>query len=366
MATRKKTNPQPKQIVYLLGAGATQAEVNYAGAAAVNLLMRDDEELGGEGLSTTILKKLGDKGTPFVQAGRSMDVEKLISLLVTSGVDSQVQLAEQMRRLYFEEMCRRLVKAKIVRNPRLAKALLQMHHDEKFRAEVEQLSGVFTTNHDGLLQLAFESVYGAVDVGFPFVSDDITSAKPEAVPRLLQLHGSFSWKFGVPLHVATLRRGVKYSRKTVWIPPSVLKESKNYPFNKISAIAYEILAKRCDVLRIVGSSLTQNDWNILCLIFNAQRHRELVRERSFLIQLIMSRRSGKEIQTSCSYLKNTLPINALSEGDFSLYEEGLPADPELNNVFAYWLKEKINYHVRRREFDTLPLTGAMAEISGRA
>jgi len=363
VATRTRTKAKPKQVAYLLGAGATQAEVNYLGAATVNLLMRDSDELG-EGLSTAILNKLGDKGTPFRTDG-GVDVEKLIRLLSTTGVDSQVNLAEQMRRLYFEEICRRLVRAKIVRNPRVAQALLQMHLDNKFRTEVEQLSGIFTTNHDGLLQLAFEEVFGAVDVGFPFVSDDISSAEPHAVPPLLQLHGSFAWKFGVPLQIATLRRGSRYSRSTVWIPPSVLKESKNYPFNKISALAYEILAKRCDVLRIVGSSLTQNDWNILCLIFNAQRHRELVRKGAFLIELIMSPESGEEIQASCSYLKNTLPINSLSDGDFSDYEKEIPPDSELNNVFAYWLKEKINHHVGRKEFDGLPLTSAMAEISGR-
>jgi hypothetical protein len=47
----------PKKVVYLWGAGGTQAEVNYLGAHTVNLLMRDSEHLG-EGVATRILKRL--------------------------------------------------------------------------------------------------------------------------------------------------------------------------------------------------------------------------------------------------------------------------------------------------------------------
>jgi hypothetical protein len=75
VATKKKTRAKPKQVVYLLGAGATQAEVKYLGAAEVNLLMRDSEELGGEGLSTAILKKLGVKGIPFVTLPKNRAIE---------------------------------------------------------------------------------------------------------------------------------------------------------------------------------------------------------------------------------------------------------------------------------------------------
>ena len=229
---------------------------------------------------------------------------------------------------------------------------------------VESLTGILTTNHDGLLQVASERVFGGVSLGFPFTSRDLSSDSPKRVPPILQLHGSFSWQFGLPPSITSLKRDSKYRANTMWIPPTVLKESKNYPFNKISGLAYEILSRRCDVLRIIGSSLTQNDWNILCLIFNAQRHRELRHRDPLRIELIMSRSSGEDIQGSCSYLKNTFPINHLSEGDFSGYnEESIPADSELRNAFAYWLREKINYHRRRDEFD-LPIGRWMTQIAG--
>jgi len=368
MTTKKRkvsTKLRVKQVVYLFGAGATQAEVNYLGAAPVNLLMRDSEL--GPGLSKGILDKLGAKGIPFLATDLGVDIEKLISLLAASGVDSQLTLAERMRKLYFQEICSRLTKSKVIRRPELAIGLLEMHSNVKFLAEVESLEAILTTNHDGLLQLASQRVLGAIDIGFPFTSDDLTPTGSTPVPPILQLHGSFGWKFGVPLRATTLKRGYKYSPNTMWIPPSVLKESKNYPFNKINGLAYEILAKRCDVLRVIGASLTQNDWNVLCLIFNAQRHRELVGGGPFLIEFIMSRASGEEIQGSCSYLKNTFPINHLSDGDFQGYnDEDLPPESELRNAFAYWLREKINYHLRRGEFGDDAITGAMAKIAGES
>jgi hypothetical protein len=36
----------PKQVVYQIGAGATQSEVIYKGAANLNLLMKDSKALG--------------------------------------------------------------------------------------------------------------------------------------------------------------------------------------------------------------------------------------------------------------------------------------------------------------------------------
>jgi hypothetical protein len=72
-----------------------------------------------------------------------------------------------------------------------------------------------------------------------------------------------------------------------------------------------------------------------------------------------------DIQRDCSYLGGLTPIGYLTEGQFEAYKVVPPAqDPEMSNVFAYWLKEKITYHYRRGEFGTQPLRGAMATVSG--
>ena|SRR5712691_534955 len=70
-----------KRIVYLVGAGATQAEVEELGATRLNLLMHDSERLGGEGVSAGVLKRAGAEAVPFL-ADQGLDIEKLISLLV--------------------------------------------------------------------------------------------------------------------------------------------------------------------------------------------------------------------------------------------------------------------------------------------
>jgi len=101
------------------------------------------------------------------------------------------------------------------------------------------------------------------------------------------------------------------------------------------------------------------------LIFNAQRHRELVKESAFRIELIMPPEDGERILSDCSYLKNITPISELTEGEFAGYkgEEPLP-DPDMSNHFAYWLREKIEYHRRQNELGEGALGKMMAEIIG--
>ncbi len=230
-----------------------------------------------------------------------MDIEKLISLLATSCVKRYDNLAETIRKLYFEDICTSLADAKVLLNPQLAIGLLTMHYDDQFKQQ-ETLSGIITTNHDGLLQLAAQTVRTAVNLGIPFSSKDLILDTTGDAP-ILQLHGSFTWLFGLPLRVSLLSKMSSYSARTVWIPPTILKESKSYPFNKLSGLAYEILTKRCDVLRVVGSALTQNDWNVISLIFNAQRHKELTNGSPFRVELIMPHRAGTEIAKDCCILR---------------------------------------------------------------
>ena len=350
MARSKKSGP--KRVVYLWGAGATQAEAQHLGAT-VSLLMRNNDHFG-EGIATRILKRTGRRLTSSFGDGQDVDIEKLISLLAASGIDEHTRLAEEMRESYFIELKASLDKANVLDNPQQAIQLLKMHKYQTFREEVETLSGIITTNHDGLLQVASQAVFGKVNLGFKYSSAVFTEVLSNSTPPILQLHGSFTWRFGIPLKVGKLRRGSIFN-ETVWIPPTILKESKNYPFNKLSGLAYELLARHCDVLRVIGASLTQNDWNILSLIFNAQRHRESTKGAAFLIELILPHDTGEWIKKECAYLKNMFPIGYLTEGQFAEYknkydeEEEIRPDSDLANPFVYWLSEKRAYHRAREE-----------------
>lgn len=336
----------PKKVVYLWGAGATHAEAQRLGST-ISLLMRDNPDFG-EGITNRIFKRAGSRvetaygsGTP----GQEVDIEKLISLLSASGNDQHSILAEKLRRAYFTELKVSLSKAKVLNEPQLATQLFELHHNATFRNEVETLCGIITTNHDGLLQLASQRVFGGVNIGFDFESQTFQLGGSD-VPPILQLHGSFTWDFGLPIKIGKLTLQSKYD-DTVWIPPTILKESKMYPFNKLAAFAYELLSQRCDVLRVIGTSLTQNDWNILSIIFNAQRHREVTKGHAFSIELIMPQESGEYISKECAYLKNMRTIAYLTDGDFSEYKDEklkIPPESDLANPFWYWLNEKSNFH----------------------
>lgn len=350
--------------MYLWGAGATHAEVQYLGAHTVNLLMRDNDE-SGEGVATRILGQLPKRWRSSFAVDQGTDIEKLISLLAAGNIDRYTKLAETIRRLYFSDIRRNLWLAKVLNNPALATGLLSLHADATFRQR-EVLTGIITTNHDGLLLVAAQSVHNGVNLGIPFRSDDVTVATTDT-PPIVHLHGSFTWTFGLPLRVSLLSESTTYSPDTVWIPPTIIKESKSYPFNKLAGLAYELLSRQCDVLRVVGSALTQNDWNVLSLLFNAQRHRELTQGAAFRIELVMPQRAGSEIRTACSYLKNLTPIGHLSDGDFAAYKEDdlAATTSEMKNPLFYWLKEKIEFHRNRGEL-TSPLQPAIARLSGEA
>jgi hypothetical protein len=166
------------------------------------------------------------------------------------------------------------------------------------------------------------------------------------------------------MRVSLLNDNSAYSPDTIWIPPTILKESKSYPFNKLAGHAYELLSRHCDVLRVVGSSLTQNDWNIISIVFNAQRHRESRKLPPFRIELIMSPKSGGAIANDCSYLRNLTPISYLSDGDFGAYKDAESTySTEMRSALFYWLKQKLTYHRHRGDIST-PLDPALAALSG--
>jgi len=364
MPKNRQRATKAKEIIYLWGAGATQAEIDYLGARRVNLLMRDNDQLG-DGVATRILKRLPKRWRLSFLADQGMDIEKLISLLAASNVAQYDSLAEHIRKLYFEDIRTNLAAARVLLNPQLAISLLTMHRNDQFRQK-ETLSGIISTNHDGLLQLATQKVFTAVNLGIPFRSKVLIPDSTGAAP-ILQLHGSFTWLFGLPLRVSPLGKESSYSPSTVWIPPTILKESKSYPFNKLSGLAYELLSKHCDVLRVVGSALTQNDWNVISMIFNAQRHREITNGVPFRVELIMHHEAGVAITKDCSYLNDLTPIGYLTEGAFAAYkdeggDDALPS--EMANPFFYWLKQKIQFHRDRGDFGGQPLEPALRQITG--
>jgi hypothetical protein len=213
---------KPKRVAYLWGAGATHGECQRLGSA-ISLLMRDHPDFG-EGVTTRILRRVGKRVISAFGLGEGVDIEKLISLLAASGIEEHIKLAEKMRSNYFVELRSSLAKARMLGDPQLAVDLFMMHRDSTFRNEVEVLTGVITTNHDGLLQLASQRVFGGLNPGFEFESKSFNQPNAD-VPPILQLHGSFSWRFDMPIRIEKLSQQSKYA-DTVWIPPTILKDEE--------------------------------------------------------------------------------------------------------------------------------------------
>lgn len=355
-----------KKIVYIVGAGATQAEAAHAGHQ-INLLMKNNDI--GLGVSERVLDKAfkGKKRIrKLMDIEEETDIEKLITLLTATGTKQNIDAAEILRENYYKEIINGIQEAGVLYNPELAIALLQMHTNRKFSG-IEELSGVISLNHDNLFQEASQTVHSCINHGFKFDSEDFKCGDITQAPFLIQLHGSFSWRRhrSKSIRVVKIKPKHKYDPTMTWIPPSILKETKDYPFNKLTGLAYELLVD-CDILRIVGCSLSQNDWNLVSLIFNAQDAQYGDSKKCFKIELIMDI-DFDSFKKEVSYLKNLTPIHQLDDGDFSGYKiprDERPKPSELDNPFEFWLKTKVKLHISKGQFDMGTTENPLKQIMG--
>lgn len=359
-----ETNLQ-KKVVYLIGAGATHAEGKYKSSEAPCLLMGDIQ--GWPGVSSRIIEKVKRNRSinhPLIntldeirrlEESRNFDIEKVISLLSNTNFPEDLKISEKLKNYYYKDILENLIKINILNNPELITGLFELHHIKEFK-KYEDLLGIICLNHDNLLQIASKKVYKGINLGFEFKSSFLR--KNDTAPLIIKLHGCFSWVQDRKafINVVEIKKPTRTKDEILWIPPSIVKESKAYPFNKLVALAYELLEK-CDVLRIIGCSLSQNDWNIISLLFNAQNIQNKKHGRCFNIELILQPKTCTTIVENYTYLNNLIPLGKLQEGLF----EGVENIPNLN-PFHFWLKEKIQYHVMSSEITEDVLTNKLKSI----
>ena len=244
-----------KKIVYLIGAGATEGAARFHGFQK-SLLM--DGLL--EDISTRLSEKKG-KGMEWArnQLLNGVNLERLVSLYEYSGTAKHMETARALREAFRLSLEKRIEEIEDDFIPELFVALLDMHRVSGIE---EKLTAIFTTNYEDLLERSISKIYG--EVNYPI---QITSVGPKKhsteLPHFffLKLHGSFNWKSAYPISLTTSH---SRSNESIWIPPGVVKRKEAYPFNILWGKAKEFLD--CDVLRIVGSSLSQNDWDLVALI----------------------------------------------------------------------------------------------------
>jgi hypothetical protein len=338
-----------KKIVYLVGAGATQGEMSYAGIEA-------DITMAGISNSVLGMSKAADgryfKLVEALGIPTSQDVELMISLFEGFSGHTSIPFKEvnrELRRLY-----RKYLVSQISSNitvPRLLTSLLHIHHKyKKFMGEGgEQILGVLTTNYDSLIEEASKRIYGSINIGSTFKSRDYKA--DSRIPPILKLHGSFNWKI--------LPSGLKISRKTEtsnreqngWIAPSVYKKPVGV-FEAIWDMAEKLLVN-CDVLRVIGSSLRNEDWSLISLIFISQ----VMTDKIFDIELIVPERSATDEDTNrgimqrLTFLGKVKPPSAMP-----IFSEGI----DEANVFLSWLLDEAReIHAKTIAIDEDPLMEEM-------
>jgi hypothetical protein len=229
--------------------------------------------------------------------------------------------------------------------PRLLAALLDMHQVEDLN---ETLLGVITLNYEDFLDRAMQQVKGGVDYSIKINNSHSYLKSQNAAAPLLKLHGSFNWKNEFPI---TLANDDKITSEDVlWIPPGVEKKQDRYPFNILWGRARELL--ECDILRIIGCSLSRNDWQLISLLHTTQQLTS--HKKQYIIELIDYHDVGVEIRASYSYLSFRLISEIKEVSDFLIKsysltpKKGAPLSVAIQevlknrktNIFETWLKAK--------------------------
>ena len=243
----------------------------------------------------------------------SLNIELLISLIENNNVKDADKKIRILKNLVRKDILDRLTETRLNRFY-LHKALLELHSKIK---QNETLLGMISLNYDHVIDEAYKTVNGSKP-NYCFSSES-----PNGTP-FLKLHGSFNW------------RSIKICGRKRTVPIIPLGVNKNYlqiPYNFLWGRALEILAE-CDTLRVIGCSLSQNDWGLMSLLFSSQLTSRECSE--YQIELITRDKTGQEIRSKNGFLKQVKVFGELDGcQDF--------VNAELTNAFKTWLKVKLSY-----------------------
>ncbi|MGI2335733.1 MAG: SIR2 family protein [Dehalogenimonas sp.] len=271
------------KVAYLFGAGASHAEIKYLNRACRGILM--DDFVGD------IPSQLDDDKPDFKQIinilaldnqRKKIDIEQIITLYEHDVAKKHHKVSHELRRLFRKEITTRINQvvcpekngANCSFHTSLLSVLFDMHKLDELD---ETICAVLTTNYDDLIERALQNVYGGFDYRFEIVNKSATPRFTinSAMP-LLKLHGSFNWVGEYPIELkepSTTQEDHNLDDPIIWAPPGTNKNKSDYPFSSLWNTAREIL--KCDVLRIIGCSLNRNDWQLITLIHDAQKMRNV-------------------------------------------------------------------------------------------
>lgn len=314
-----------EKIVYLFGAGATHAEmINLHEDLSETFLKKNGLLIGH--VSQRVIKKFRSfrthlKDIEMVSSPKgSLNIELLISLIENNNIKDADKKIRILKNLVRKDILDRLTKARLKRFY-LHKALLELHSKTK---QKETLLGIISLNYDHVIDEAYKAVYGSKP-NFCFSSES-----PKDTP-FLKLHGSFDW------------RSIKICGRKRTVPIILLGVDKNYlqiPYNFIWGRALEILTE-CDILRVIGCSLSQNDIALIDLLFKAH----LEKEEAFELQIINAENTATQIKNNYGFFQK---ITSLGKIEGNLVPDPIQSNDD-GNAFKIWLKAKASRILKEDE-----------------
>ena len=274
------------------------------------------------------------------------DIEIMISLF-ESGSDNNTRFGEiagEIKRFYRTCLLERITRQNV--SPIIIGNLLHIHrkYGQYMGENGEELLGVLTTNNDRLIDQAFchKETYNGLNYGYPFTSKQYN--RDQNAPLLLKLHGSFNWriKSDTKLIVSDEYETKEDDDFSGWIPPSVFKKPIETPvFKEIWRKARELL-DNCDVLRVVGCSLRNEDIQLLSLLFRSQVYAATSGRQPFQIELIIPEKSAQGGDREPGVIQRVRFLSrpkSLSE----LYVFKEEFDQQNSNPYYYWVDKMISW-----------------------
>lgn len=250
------------KVLYLLGAGATHGVVKEINPFNT-LLPQDVRDRMCTDFARQLTKELD--GFIFDELVATPDVEQFLSILEYRNDYHSVSII----RKYYHGAIRRTASNASDSPPigNLYSVLLDYQMNLASAHRNESLLGFVTFNYEDILERTIKTHFNK-DIDYLFQWGNRTPTSDSI--RIYKLHGSFNWHNTRPISVRRMRQ--LKSEATLWIPPGLDKKKDNYPFNLLWGRLSEELAT-CDLLRIIGCSLSRNDWGLIPILFNVQRLR---------------------------------------------------------------------------------------------
>ncbi|MCJ7645610.1 SIR2 family protein [bacterium] len=336
------------KVAYLFGAGASEGALKYSGAPH-SILMKNI----GLDIALKIEEKEGKSELDDVRNDlvSGADIEQLITLYEAAGTRRHSDVAKELKGIFREELQKRIKELGDSFFPKLIASLVDMHSIPDLG---EELVLILTTNYEDLIEKAIQTINGGINYSLSAIfKDDIYCLNEKCVP-VLKLHGSFNWKNEYPI---VIQNNLEKDEDTIWIPPGIVKRRDLYPFNIIWGKAKELL--EVDILRIIGSSLSRNDWELISLIYSTQKLRT-DGKAPYTIEVIdyydvaedikkrypyLNIKTIWEVDEVQRYITNILLPDFIDVGKAPEEKiEGVVKDyysaDSSKNIFSFWLKAK--------------------------